>query len=126
MDALRTSSKLASLFILLITLFCTVSFTSCSEEDEPKDWTEEVIVEVGPDTVPVNSFGGLPPVECMLVKYQGSDNLHHWETWLIKGFTFEKGYRCKLKVEITHLVNPMQDGPNIEVRLISVISKEKV
>lgn len=111
---------LNSLLVLLVS-FC---MASCSDNDA--DWTEEKVVEVSSEMVPINIFGDPGVVDGMRVKIKGEDQWHVYPTHFIEGFEFEPGYSYILKVRITHLANPPQDWYNVEYKLIELISKTEV
>ena len=98
---------------------------SCTDNDNNMDWTEEKVIEISPEIVPMYVFGEPNEINGMRVKIKGENQWHVYPINFIEGFEFEPGYFYTLKVEITHLANPPQDWYNIEYKLIGVISKTK-
>lgn len=113
--------KYLSTFIVLVLSLCMLS---CTKDNDDVDWSEEKIIEVSPEIVPVYIFGDPNKVDGMLVKIDAEN--HTYPIGFIDGFEFEAGYSYTLKVKITHLANPPQDGYNVRLELLSLISKTKV
>ena len=114
--------SLSSLLILLVS-FC---MASCTDNDNDADWTEEKVVEVSSEMVPINIFGDPGVVDGMRVRIQGESQWSAFPIHFIEGFEFEPGYFYTLKVEITHLANPPQDSYDVAYKLIELISKTEV
>jgi hypothetical protein len=109
---------------ILIALPFTVSACSLDDEDEEKDWTEQKVVEVGPEIVPVYAwFDSDYSVDGIRVKNLESSGWGSYTLDFIQGFNFEPGYYYELKVEVTHLGNPPADASDITCRLISEVAK---
>ena len=113
---------LSSLFVLLL----SVCVLSCTEGNNDVDWTEEKVVEVSSEMVPINIFGDPGVVDGMRVRIQGESQWSAFPIHFIEGFEFEPGYSYTLKVEITHLANPPQDSYDVAYKLIELISKTEV
>jgi hypothetical protein len=116
--------KTRNIFTLLFGLTLLV-FTSCQDDNEPKDWTETVTINVSAETVMYTPILSTIPIEGMNIKETTET---HWiSTYFssIAGFTYERGYDYLLKVEKTHLVNPPADASNVSYKLIEILSKVK-
>ena len=113
--------KYFGIFIVLLLSLCMFS---CTKDNEEVDWSEEKVIEVSPEIVPVYIFGDPGKVDGMLVKIDGEN--HTYPIGFIDGFKFETGYSYTLKVKITHLANPPQDGYSVRLKLLSLIAKTKV
>ena len=116
--------KAIILFGLLLAIVPILCMASCTKDNDDVDWSEEKVIEVSPEIVPVYIFGDPNKVDGMLVKIDGENNTYPIR--FIDGFEFETGYAYILKVRITHLANPPQDGYNVRLELVSLISKTKV
>lgn len=94
--------------------------TSCGNEDEPTGNVSTILLFVDSHTDDMMFLSG--EGECLRVKEENSTewDKHHG----IVGFQYEKGYKYLLKVEKTILANPPQDSPDVEYRLIEIISKK--
>lgn len=62
----------------------------------------------------------------LLIRIDGENRWKAYPVGFIEGFEFEPGYLYVLKVEMIHLANPPMDSPNIQLKLLSIISKTKV
>lgn len=116
------SKKVFFLNALVIAFFVSFIFFSCTKDNDV-DWSEESIVEVSPNIIPVHIFGEPDVVEGILVKFDGFKEWVPYPLHFIEGFTFEEGYNYSLKVKVIHLANPPQDSYNIRCILLSVLSK---
>ncbi len=68
---------------------------------------------------------GEGPMKCMQVRESdnGEWNLHYGA---IKGFKFEEGYRYELRVSPESVGNPPADTSSKRLRLVEIVSKQKV
>lgn len=114
--------KQLGIFLILVLSICTLS---CTDDHNNYDWAEEKIIEVSSEIVPVSVFGEPSIVDGMLVRTVGGSQWEAYPITFIEGFEFEQGYIYTLKVEIIHMANPPQDGSDIRMKLISLISKTK-
>lgn len=115
--------KYVSVYLVLLFSICALS---CTDDHNDCDWSEEKIIEVSSKIVPVSVFGEPSIVDGMLVRTVGGSQWEAYPITFIEGFEFEQGYIYTLKVEIIHMANPPQDGSDIRMKLISLISKTKV
>lgn len=115
--------KYLSSFLVLLLSLCTLS---CSEDNDGKDWSEEKVIEISSEIVPVNTFGEPSEVDGMLVRIDGENQWKAYPITFIEGFEFEPGYLYTLKIKIIHLVTPPQDDYSVQYKLITLISKTKV
>lgn len=119
------------LIISLILILSSAGFvlTSCSN-DEPKDKTKEIRIEVSAETGITYSWGdytGEYPIECMLVKLPSDPDLWQPMTFgTIEGFTYERGHEYYLSVRQTTLANPPADASCHTYSLIKVLSDKLV
>lgn len=117
--------KTNKLKTFLLALCCTVSFTSCINNDEPQDKVETMDAQVSPYT----SFSGVlmsdEIFEGMSVKVGSSPKYNFMGLSSIEGFTYERGYEYKLKIQRTTLANPPADGSSYTYKLIKILSKQK-
>lgn len=113
--------KYLGIFLAVLLSICTLS---CTDNNECVDWTEEKEIEISSELVPINIFGTPNEVDGMKVKIDGEN--HVYPINFIEGFEFEQGYLYTLKVEITHLADPPQDGYSVRIRFLSLVSKTKV
>jgi hypothetical protein len=118
-------NKYLSLFLALLLSLCTLSCNNDVNDNEDRDWSEEQIVEISSEIVPVSVLDPPYIVDGMLVRIKGESQWIPRPTTEIIEFEFEPGYSYTLKVNITHLANPPQDGSNVRITLISLISKIK-
>lgn len=116
---MKFNIKHLSVFVAFLASICIVSCI----DNKDVDWSEEKIVEISPEVVPVNIFGDPGIVDGILVKVEGDNQWQAYPINFIEGFDFEPGYFYVLKVKITHLANPPQDWYNVEYKLIELISK---
>ena len=79
-----------------------------------------VTLDVASQRVPCQGVG---PQECFRVRE------HPDTTWslfydAIEGFTFEPGFEYTIRVRVTEIANPPQDGSSAAYRLIAILRKE--
>ena len=117
----------STLFVVIIS---AIGMVSCNDDDEPKDKVIEVTMSVSENTDIMYSLfddNKENPVECMLVMEDGVD-----QTWrkmsfsYIKGFTYEKGHRYKLRAKKTILANPPADGSAWKYELVEVLEDKEI
>lgn len=125
MGVLKIISDMKASLTILIVLLSLIG-SSCSDDNNLIDWTEETTIEIDSKIVPVKIFGDPDTVDGMLIKVVGTNEWIAYPTNFIENFNFEEGYSYLLKVEITHLANPPQDSYAIRCKLISEISKIKI
>lgn len=107
-------------FLVPVILIVCLFMTACGNEDEPKDNISTILLSVDSHTDDMIFLSGNG--ECLRVK---EENSNEWDKHDgIIGFKYEKGYKYVLKVEKTILSNPPQDSPNVEYRLIEIMSKK--
>lgn len=107
-------------FLISLLFIACLFMTACSNEDEPKDNTSTILLSVDSHMDDMMFLSGNG--ECLRVK---EENSSEWDKHPgIIGFKYEKGYKYLLKVEKTILANPPQDSPNVEYRLIEIMSKK--
>lgn len=116
----------------LIILMMAVGLVACALDDEagtkwePK--TETWTVTIEPEYVMGHSWWGAYSgigVQMVGANEEGK-RVGAFYLGEIKGFTFEEGYRYKLRIEATTTDRMMMDGPAYEFKLIEVLSKEFV
>ena len=108
-----------------------ISAMSCDRMDSPgsdyvdktKDWTEVVTMVVSSELGTVYGMEGIPS-EGMKAKEEGKKDWNPFYFWEIEGFDYILGFEYRLKVEKTHIVDPPQDAPSIEYKLIKILSEE--
>ncbi|MCD8293318.1 MAG: DUF4377 domain-containing protein [Prevotellaceae bacterium] len=100
------NSKFVSPLLVLLLSFCALS---CSDGNDGRDWSEEKVIEISSETVPVNIFGDPSEVDGMLASLDGGNQWKAYPATIIDGFEFEPGYLYTLKVEIVHVANPPSD-----------------
>ncbi len=109
----------------LLALCCTVGFTSCINNDESQDKVETMDVQVSAYTC----FSGVllvnDIIEGMSVKVGSNPKYNFMGLSSIDGFSYERGYEYKLKIQRTTLANPPADGSSYTYKLIKVLSKQK-
>ncbi|MCD8292049.1 MAG: DUF4377 domain-containing protein [Prevotella sp.] len=115
--------KFLSSFLVLLLSLCALS---CTDDNDDCDWSEEKVIEISSEIVPVKIFGEPDEVDGMLVRIDGEKQWKAYPITIIDGFEFEPGYLYILKVKIIHVANPPQDDYNVRFKLISLISKTKV
>ncbi|CAI1641715.1 Uncharacterised protein [Serratia liquefaciens] len=112
----------ALLFIALVGL------AGCSQEgakvsqpvNKDGDHTEVLLV----NSALVDCMG-VAPMKCMQVRHSVQGQ---WEMFYsqIEGFTFEPGYRYRLKVKVTELENVPADASSLRYTLVEQLEKNKV
>jgi hypothetical protein len=113
-------------FLLTVSIsFFTLLTVGC-ENNENKDWAEEVLITVA------SEFADYHPIEGNDVTSNGlrikEDNESYWINIpldAIEDFNYEVGYEYKLKVLKTHLANPPADGLDVKYKLIEIILKSE-
>lgn len=122
---MRTKSFFGMLFM---TLLMTMAMTACGDDDEPQDSSKDIIMYVSEETdIMGPPYGAIQtPVECLLVKEEGSNRWQKMYKEQIQGFTYENGHAYTLKVRKTILANPPADGFNTVYSLISIIEDKLV
>ena len=107
-----------------------LSLASCSSDDDDKDITKEIIMNVSAEPgVMYDLFDsmGEHPIECMQVMTEDEPG-----QWLylyfseVKGFTYERGHEYVLRVKRTILANPPQDASNRTYELVRILADKKV
>ena len=107
-------------FLIPFILIGCIFMTACGNEDELKDNITTILLSVDSHTDDMMFLRGNG--ECLRVK---EENSTEWDKHPgIIGFKYEKGYKYLLKVEKTLLANPPQDSPDVEYRLIEIMSKK--
>lgn len=122
---MRTKSFFGMLFMAML---WAMAMTACGDDDEPKDSSKDIIMYVSEETdIMEPPYGAIQtPVECLLVKEEGSDTWRKMYKEQIHGFTYENGHAYTLKVRKTILANPPADGFNTIYSLISIIEDKLV
>ena len=115
------------LYFIMATIL-GLTFSSCTSDgdEDIRDWSEEKVIEISSEIVPVNAFGEPSEVDGMLVRIDGENQWKAYPITFIDGFEFESGYLYTLQVKIIHVANPPQDDYNVQFKLLSLISKTKV
>ena len=109
---------------LLLLIFCVIGFTSCLNDDEPQDKVETMEAQISPYTQFSGVFMGNEIIEGMSVKFGSNLDFGFMGLSHIEGFTFERGYGYKLRIQRIKLANPPADGDIYTYKLIKVLSKE--
>ena len=66
---------------------------------------------------------GEAPMKCMRVREsQDAEWTYFYDQ--IEGFTHESGTHYELKVEVTKVDDPPQDGSSLRYKLVEIVSKE--
>ena len=78
-----------------------------------------VLVEVAESRVPCVGVG---PMECLRVRDRADGE---WQLFYdhFEGFTYEPGYRYRLRVAVREVPDPPADGSSLAWRLIELVSK---
>ena len=111
-------------------MLAAFSLASCSSDDDDKDITKEIIMNVSAEPgVMYNLFDsmGEHPIECMRVMTE--DEPGRWQNLYfsdVKGFTYERGHEYVLRVKRTILANPPQDASNRTYELVRILADKKV
>ena len=115
---------------LAFAMLAALSLASCSSDDDDKDITKEIIMNVSAEPgVMYDLFDsmGEHPIECMQVMTEDEPG-----QWLylyfseVKGFTYERGHEYVLRVKRTILANPPQDASNRTYELVRILADKKV
>ena len=115
---------------LMFMMLAAFSLASCSSDDDDKDITKEIIMNVSAEPgVMYDLFDsmGEHPIECMQVMTE--DEPGQWQNLYfsaIKGFTYERGHEYVLRVKRTILANPPQDASNRTYELVRILADKKV
>ena len=122
-----TTKKIWRLAFAMLAAF---SLVSCSSDDDDKDITKEIIMNVSAEPgVMYDLFDsmGEHPIECMRV--MTGDEPGRWQNLYfsgVKGFTYERGHEYVLRVKRTILANPPQDANNRIYELVRILADKKV
>ena len=122
--------KAMKIWRLAIAMLAAFSLASCSSDDDDKDITKEIIMNVSAEPgVMYDLFDsmGEHPIECMRVMTE--DEPGQWQNLYfsgIKGFTYERGHEYELRVKRTILANPPQDASNRTYELVRILADKKV
>lgn len=116
---MKTNHLLGMLMLFLFSF----NFVSCDNEDLT-DKVETIKMYVSAETDTYVPWGSDTPVECMLVKEEGSSSFSKLAFNAIAGFTYEKGNEYTLKVEKRTLANPPADDSKVRYKLIEIISEQ--
>ena len=117
-------------FLILLTMaFGLVACALDGEPEtkwEPKTGTWTVIIE--PEYVMgYSSWGAYSSIGVQMDGFnEKGERIGRFYSGEIKGFTFEEGYRYKLRIEATTTDPGIEDGPSYDFQLIEVISKEYI
>ena len=122
--------KTAKLWRLAFVMLAAFSLASCSSDDDNKDITKEIIMNVSAE--PGVMYGlfdsmGEHPIECMQVMTE--DEPGQWQYLYfseVKGFTYERGHEYVLRVKRTILANPPQDASDRTYELVRILADKKV
>ena len=115
---------------LALATLAAFSLISCSSDDDDKDITKEIIMNVSAEPgVMYDLFDsmGEHPIECMQVMTE--DEPGQWQNLYfseVKGFTYERGHEYVLRVKRTILANPPQDASNRTYELVRILADKKV
>ena len=111
-------------------MLAAFSLASCSSDDDDKDITKEIIMNVSAEPgIMYDLFDsmGEHPIECMQVMTE--DEPGQWQYLYfseVKGFTYERGHEYVLRVKRTILANPPQDASNRTYELVHILADKKV
>jgi hypothetical protein len=124
---MKTNRLFPVMYNLYILLGLMILLSNCLNDNEnPKDWAEEVILIVSPEKTEFYSFEGTGiPSDGILIKEENSNN--GWFPFPltgIDGIPYEEGYTYRIKVKKTNLGNPPADAFTFTYTLIQIISKE--
>ena len=109
---MKTMKIWRNIFVMCAAL---LSFASCSSDDDDKDITKEIIMNVSAEPgVMYDLFDSIPG------QWQ---NLYFSD---VKGFTYERGHEYELRVKRTILANPPQDASNRTYELVRILADKKV
>ena len=122
--------KTMKIWRIIFMMLAAFSLASCSSDDDDKDITKEIIMNVSAEPgVMYDLFDsmGEHPIECMQVMTEDEPG-----QWLylyfseVKGFTYERGHEYVLRVKRTILANPPQDANNRIYELVRILADKKV
>ena len=122
--------KTMKLWRIAFMMLAAFSLASCSSDDDDKDITKEIIMNVSAEPgVMYDLFDsmGEHPIECMQVMTE--DEPGQWQNLYfseVKGFTYERGHEYVLRVKRTILANPPQDASNRTYELVHILADKKV
>ena len=122
--------KTTKIWRLAIAMLAAFSLASCSSDDDNKDITSEINMNVSAEPgVMYDLFDsmGEHPIECMRVMTE--DEPGRWQNLYfneVKGFTYERGNEYVLRVKRTILANPPQDASNRTYELVRILADKKV
>ena len=122
--------KTMKIWRLAFAMLAAISLASCSSDDDDKDITKEIIMNVSAEPgVMYDLFDsmGEHPIECMQVMTE--DEPGQWQNLYfseVKGFTYERGHEYVLRVKRTILANPPQDASNRTYELVRILADKKV
>ena len=122
--------KTKKIWGLALIIVAALSVASCSSDDDDKDITKEIIMNVSAEPgIMYDLFDsmGEHPIECMQVMTE--DEPGQWQNLYfsaIKGFTYERGHEYVLRVKRTILANPPQDASNRTYKLVRILADKKV
>ena len=108
--------KTMKIWRLALAILAAFSLVSCSSDDDDKDITKEIIMNVSAE----------PGVMYDLFD---SDEPGRWQNLYfseVKGFTYERGHEYVLRVKRTILANPPQDASNRTYELVRILADKKV
>ena len=122
--------KTMKIWRVAFAMLAAFSLASCSSDDDDKDTTKEIIMNVSAEPgVMYDLFDsmGEHPIECMQVMTE--DEPGRWQNLYfseVKGFTYERGHEYVLRVKRTILANPPQDASNRTYELVRILADKKV
>ena len=122
--------KTMKIWRIIFMMLAALSLASCSSDDDDKDITKEIIMNVSAEPgVMYDLFDsmGEHPIECMQVMTE--DEPGRWQNLYfsdVKGFTYERGHEYELRVKRTILANPPQDASNRTYELVRILADKKV
>lgn len=115
------------LFIILITLFTVITFTSC-DKDGSDDWSEVINLYVDDELGEYRPWGHpecAKPLDGLKIKEREDDDWDIIPIDGIEGFTYSLGWKYRLEVEKIHLANPPADASSTKYRLIKIIDEQR-
>ena len=122
--------KTMKIWRIAFAMLAAFSLASCSSDDDDKDITKEIIMNVSAEPgIMYDLFDsmGEHPIECMQVMTE--DEPGQWQYLYfseVKGFTYERGHEYVLRVKRTILANPPQDASNRTYELVRILADKKV
>lgn len=124
------NGRTGAIYTIAFAILAAFSLASCSSDDDDKDITKEIIMNVSAEPgVMYDLFDsmGEHPIECMRVMTE--DEPGQWQNLYfseVKGFTYERGHEYVLRVKRTILANPPQDASNRTYELVRILADKKV